>query len=124
MDTPVHKALNLVQSSYNKLWADLAIHKLPLDQILDKHKPVVLATNEEVESLVEVIVPEVLIVLSGGEVQEVHSQYEDITYAVLDLEENIPDFTVFAANTAFAEDEYEKLVENVLEQEDQRLKAE
>lgn len=85
------KVVDLLQSSYDKLWVDIIQGKLTAEQLKEKHAAMVADTKLTIEEIIEdepeeIVIPDILIVTEGGYVTEVHSIYDSLNYSVLDLD--------------------------------------
>lgn len=87
-------ALFKTQTSYDLLWKDIADGKLTLDQIKQKHEDIIDETASETEKLLEIPVPNIVIEIADGEIQDVYSDSDGITYTVYDPDLEYDEFDI------------------------------
>lgn len=103
-------SLDRCSNSYKQLMDDVIAGKMTLKQLQDKHSDLYDATVDHIKEILEYPIPDIIIELCNGELQDVYSGEHGVTYIVYEADE---DFDHYAVKMAKKFDKYEDLIEDL-----------
>lgn len=109
----LQKAVELLKSGYEQLYMDMD-SGMPPETLAEKHNAIYEQIEQELEELLEVPTPEIIVQVVEGEVVGVVSLIGDLTYVVQDNNYEFDPYAIEECSEPIAKD-YEDIIKEISE---------